>query len=149
MPKFRKSSPDIEARFEAALPADPAIQPRKMFGYKAAFVKGNFFAGLFEESVVLRLPDELHRALPDMAAAEGFNPMGKGKGMAGWFVVPEPVSADPDRLQRLLAAALTLVSELPAKPSKPARSRAGSVSAKGAPPSRPAPPPRRPRGGKV
>lgn len=145
---FKKSSREIEERFEAALPKDPAIEPRKMFGYKCAFVKGNVFAGLFEESVVIRLPDGLERSFPDLADAQGFNPMGKGKGMTGWFVIPEFVSLDPRRLERLLAAAFTVVVDLPAKAAKPARSRAATASGKGRPPSRRASPARPPRGGK-
>ena len=127
---FKKSSREIEERFEAALPNDPGIEPRKMFGYKCAFVRGNFFAGLFEESVVVRLPDGLDRSFAELAGAEGFNPMGKGKGMTGWFVVPESISFDPRRLERLLAATFTVVCELPPKAAKPPRSRAAGASAK-------------------
>lgn len=52
MPKWKKSSPELVARFETALPRDPRITPRKMFGYPASFLSEGFFAGLFEERVV-------------------------------------------------------------------------------------------------
>lgn len=60
MPKWKKSSPAIVERFEAALPRDPRVEPRKMFGYPAAFLSGDFFTGLFEESVVVRVPADVH-----------------------------------------------------------------------------------------
>ena len=86
-----------------------------MFGYPAAFVGGNFFAGLHEENVVMRLPSPLREKLSDMAAARAFDPMGNGKGMKDWFVVPPSVTGDAKKLSALLDKALPLVSSLPAK----------------------------------
>lgn len=54
--KLRKSSPALIERFDRSLPRDDAVQRRRMFGYPAGFVNGNMFAGLFEESVVVRVP---------------------------------------------------------------------------------------------
>src|SRR5436309_308701 len=107
---WKKASPEMVSRFEEALPDHPDAEPRKMFGYPACFVKGNFFAGLHEEErVVMRLPGGLKERLPDMAGASSFDPMGTGTGMKDWWIVPPPVTRDAGRLGRFLAAAFAEV----------------------------------------
>jgi hypothetical protein len=120
---FEKSSPGLVTRFEAALPRDAAVEPKKMFGYPAAFVHGNYFAGLHEENVVLRLPAPLREKLPELADATVFDPMGTGTGMKDWLVVPKAIAANPTRLAALLEAALPLAAALPPKAKKPAKRR--------------------------
>jgi hypothetical protein len=63
----------------------------------------------------MRLPSPLREKLPDMAAARAFDPMGNGKGMKDWFVVPPSITGDAKKLSALLDKALPLVSSLPAK----------------------------------
>lgn len=116
--KWKKPEPATIERFQAALPADPGIQRKQMFGYPATFVKGNFFTGLFEDDVVLRLPEPIKDRLPALARADGFNPMGTGKGMKDWYVVPRGISAKLPPLAELLAAAFEEVRRLPAKVPK-------------------------------
>jgi hypothetical protein len=123
---FDKSSPDLINRFEAALPRDPIVQRKKMFGYPAAFVHGNYFAGLHEQNVVVRLPALLRQKLPELADATVFDPMGTGKGMKDWFVVPTAIAASPTRLAALLEAALPLVAALPPKAKKSAKRRSAA-----------------------
>jgi TfoX/Sxy family transcriptional regulator of competence genes len=55
---WRKSSPELIAAFIAALPRNSQVERRQMFGYPAAFVNGNLFAGLHQEDVLVRLPEE-------------------------------------------------------------------------------------------
>jgi hypothetical protein len=117
--RFKKSSPEIVARFADALPGSALIEKRKMFGYPSAFVRGNYFAGLFEENVVLRLPEPLRGKLPELANAAVFDPMRTGSGMKGWLVVPAKVASKPHALAALLEAALPLVATLPPKAKKP------------------------------
>ncbi len=38
--KWKKSSEELVERFKGALPKDAAIEPKSMFGYPAAFVRG-------------------------------------------------------------------------------------------------------------
>jgi hypothetical protein len=90
-----------------------------MFGYPSAFVRGNYFAGLFEESVVLRLPEPLRGKLPELAHAAVFDPMRTGKGMRDWLVIPAKVASNAHALAALLEAALPLVATLPPKAKKP------------------------------
>ena len=67
------------------MPDHPDLEPKKMFGYQASFVKGNFFMGLHEDNVVVRLPDGLHEKFPELSGSPPFDPMG-GRPMKGWFV---------------------------------------------------------------
>ena len=52
---WKKSPPAPVDTFTRVVPADPSIARRQMFGYPAAFVNGNMFAGLHEARFVLRL----------------------------------------------------------------------------------------------
>ena len=51
---WRKSSPELIAAFDAALPDDRRVQRRKMFGYPCAFTGGNMFTGLHQENLIVR-----------------------------------------------------------------------------------------------
>ncbi len=115
MSAWKKSSRELQERFDAALPDDPAVSRRAMFGYPCAFVGGHFFAGLFEERVVARLPGGMHEEFAQTRDAEPFNPMGHARPMAGWFLVPEAVSGSDRKLGAFLAAAFAEVVRLPPK----------------------------------
>jgi TfoX/Sxy family transcriptional regulator of competence genes len=118
--KWKKSSPELVERFKGALPKDASVEPRSMFGYPAAFVRGNYFAGLFEESVVIRMPEPQRSALAVLAKAEGFNPMG-GKPMTDWYVVPAKIASSGAGLAKFLKEALAQAKELPEKKKSPAK----------------------------
>lgn len=118
MNKFKKSSAEIIERFKAALPKDPSVEPKSMFGYPASFVRGNFFSGLFEEHVVMRMPEPQKGKLTALAKAEGFSPMGT-KPMTDWYIVPAKISSSPTALAKFLKEALALAKELPEKKKKP------------------------------
>ncbi len=51
----------IEA-FDAALPDDPRIERRKMFGCPCAFINDNMFTGIHEDGVIVRVPRDPCRA---------------------------------------------------------------------------------------
>lgn len=55
---WRKASQSLIDAFDAALPRRALVVRRKMFGYPAAFVNGNLFAGLHQEDVLVRLSPE-------------------------------------------------------------------------------------------
>lgn len=127
--KFKKSSQELVDRFAAARPKNPEVHPKQMFGYPCCFVNGNFFTGLFEEDVVIRLP-EVKDKFPELANAQGFNPMGKGGGMRDWWVIPPAISKDAGRLATLLEAAFEEVVKLPAKAPKTAAKKAPKKAAR-------------------
>jgi hypothetical protein len=54
--KWQKSPQDLVDLFASVMPCPPAVQ-RKMFGYPAGFINGNMFMGLFQDDMILRLPE--------------------------------------------------------------------------------------------
>lgn len=139
MPNWKKAPAELTARFNALLPEHPAAEPRKMFGYAACFVNGNFFIGLHEENVVVRLPGGLEQKLAEVRSSAPFDPMG-GRPMKGWFVVPKAVVASDAKLGAFIAKAFEEVRKLPAKvkgekkvPAKKAASAPKKAPAKKAP----------------
>ncbi len=118
---WQKSSAELTARFQRALPHHPDLVPKQMFGYPACFVKGHFFAGLHEETVVIKLPPSIHAGFPELASAPRFNPMGRGAGMKDWYVLPASVADSAERLEVFLRATFAEVVQLPAKEGKSAR----------------------------
>ncbi|HRF49449.1 MAG TPA: TfoX/Sxy family protein [Anaerolineales bacterium] len=120
---WRKPPADLVERFNAALPVHPEAKPRKMFGYPACFVNGYFFVGLHNENVIVRLPGELKDRRPELAGAARFDPMGTGKGLKDWWLIPESIAENGQRLTAFFAATFSDVRALPPKAPK---SRASS-----------------------
>src|SRR5581483_3936890 len=119
---WEKSPPDLIERFHAALPDDPHVQRRQMFGYPAAFVGGNHFAGTFQSSIVVRLDDQGCRELLALPGAEPFAPL-PGRTMRGYVVLPESVQADPVALGGWIERAFIHAAAMPAKQPKPRAAR--------------------------
>lgn len=118
---WRKSPPELVDLFERAVPRGRGIERRKMFGYPAAFLNGHLFAGLHQESFVVRLPE----ADCERAGAEhrtrAFEPM-PGRQMREYVVVPEPVLGEPRTLAAWLARSIRYARSLPPKqPMAPRR----------------------------
>jgi hypothetical protein len=113
MPSFARSSAALVERFDAVAARHPQARRRKMFGYPALVVGGNYATGLYEESWVVRLAADDLQALLD-AGGEGFSPM-PGRSMKGWASLPTAVVADDAALDGWLAKALAFAASLPAK----------------------------------
>lgn len=114
--KWRKSPPELIALFEEVMPGPPAV-PRKMFGYPAAFVNGNLFMSLFQEQMILRLPEELRTKL----MTDGWNrfePM-PGRPMGEYLAVPEEILGRDKELRQWVARALTYGASLKSKAKSP------------------------------
>ena len=111
---WRKTPAELVQRFEAALPEEPGVERRKMFGYPCAFIGGQMFAGLFAESVIVRLSeDERQTALASQGAAV-FEPL-PGRVMREYVVVPPTVALDVRVLRAWLRSALAFAATLPPK----------------------------------
>jgi hypothetical protein len=121
--KFIKPPAELVERFKAALPSHPDLTPKQMFGFPASFVKGNFFTGLHNENVVIRLPDEVKAELKELDGAPQFDPMG-GRPMKQWWVLPSNVTGDGAKLKGFIARAFVKVQPLPGKAAKPAKKKA-------------------------
>ena len=49
---WKPAPPDLVSLFDRVVPADPAVERRKMFGYPCAFVGGNMVCGLYQDGVI-------------------------------------------------------------------------------------------------
>jgi len=121
--KLRKSPPELIAIFDAVMPGPPAVR-RLMFGFPAGFINGNMFMGLFEDSMILRLSDELRDEMMKMKGARHFAPMA-GRVMKTYVVIPDSLLADRKTLSAWVGKALTHGESLPRKQKKkPAKIKA-------------------------
>jgi hypothetical protein len=114
MPKFEKSPPELVTRFEAVAGRHPAAQLRKMFGYPALFVGGNYASGLFADRWVVRMAPADLEALVALPGAAPFSPM-PGRSMTGWASLPDEVVADDAALDGWLGKAMAHAAAMPAK----------------------------------
>ena len=110
---WKKSPPELVSAFDRLVPATRAVERRTMFGYPAAFVGGNMFAGLHEDRFVLRLGDE-DLAAAKRLGAKDFEPM-PGRAMKGWIILPAGLLADDAKVSRWIKRARSHVSALPVK----------------------------------
>jgi len=114
--KWQKSSRGLIDLFESVMPGPPAVQ-RKMFGYPAGFVNGNMFIGLFQESMILRLPTGPREEFLKVHNANIFEPMA-GRPMREYAAVPQSVMRDKKELAAWVARAFEYGASL--KPKSPA-----------------------------
>jgi TfoX/Sxy family transcriptional regulator of competence genes len=112
-----KSSQSLIDLFSESLPDDARIERRKMFGYPAAFVNGNMFAGLFQDQMFVRLSPADRTALEAAHGPLPFEPM-PGRPMKDYARAPDEVIADEAATAALLARALAWSKALPAKVKK-------------------------------
>jgi TfoX/Sxy family transcriptional regulator of competence genes len=111
---WRKSPPELVVALEKALPADPRAERRKMFGYPCCFAGGNMFAGLHQESMILRLPAGAREELLALPGAAVFEPM-PGRRMKEYVTVPPGIIEDPRTLAKWVARSFAYASSLPRK----------------------------------
>jgi TfoX/Sxy family transcriptional regulator of competence genes len=115
---WKKSPPELVARFGAALPDRADVVRKPMFGYPAAFVNGNMACGLFQDSVVVRLGKEGAAAAVEGGRAQQFAPMA-GRTMTGYVLVPSTEAQDLTALAGWLQQAIDFALTLPKKTAKP------------------------------
>ena len=85
-----------------------------MFGYPAAFVRGHMFAGLFQDSMILRLSAEDRADCSGRLGAQPFEPM-PGRPMREYLTVPPAMLESPAELERWVGKAFAYAGSLPAK----------------------------------
>jgi TfoX/Sxy family transcriptional regulator of competence genes len=123
MPAFTKAPEELVRIFENAMKDFPMATQRKMFGYPAAFVNGNMFAGLFQDRMFLRLSDEDRAAIRKEYGTPLFEPM-PGRPMRGYVEVPRYVLKSPRLLRTWLMKGMEYTKALPAKLKKKGSSEA-------------------------
>ncbi len=114
MPAFTKAPDEMVSLFERAMKDFPMAETRKMFGYPAAFVNGNMFAGLFQQEMFLRLSDEDRAAIRKEYGTPLFEPM-PGRPMRGYVLVPRYVLKSPRLLREWLKKGMEYTKSLPPK----------------------------------
>jgi TfoX/Sxy family transcriptional regulator of competence genes len=118
MPAFTKAPQALVDRFAAAIEGVPDVQPRKMFGYPAAFTKSTaqMFACLFGDDMILRLSQSERVALH----AEGWKPFEPmpGRPMREYLAVPQRVLSSSSSLKSWIARAHAYAASLPPKAKK-------------------------------
>ena len=125
--EWKKTPPELAAKFDRAAPKDPKVVRKPMFGYPALFLNGNMFAGTFQDKIVARLSEtDRERALE--AGMKQFAPM-PGRPMKEYVVVPAADVAKPAALAKWVAQAHTYAKTLPAKEKKKKPSGGGRGAA--------------------
>ena len=115
---MRKWQPAPEKWVAAFASASKGLgEPRKMFGYSAAFVNGNMFAGLHEVGLVMRLPEKERAKFLGLDGARQFEPM-PGRVMREYVVAPDALADEAGTVRGWLTKAFRYASSLPAKPAR-------------------------------
>lgn len=111
MSKFEKATPETKDLF-ASLVEGLACEPRSMFGYPCAFLNGQMFAGVFGNSVVVRLDEKQRAALLEVDGAQAFCPM-PGRTMKEYVQLVS--LEDEELLARWVEKAFAYAKTLPPK----------------------------------
>jgi hypothetical protein len=113
--KIPKPAPDDLERFRAAVPDDPRVEVKPMFGNLGAFCQGNMFMGLFGADIGVKLAPDDAAALRKLDGAGSFGPAERP--MGGYVTLP-PSIVGTAHADRWIGAALRHALTLPPKPTK-------------------------------
>ena len=116
MPTFRKSPPELVARFDELASLAGDADRKQMFGYPTCVLRGNMFMGLHEDSLILRLAEPDRAEFLSRYGAVLFEPM-PGRPMKEYVVVP-PAVVDSDEVDDWVRRSLGYAGQLPAKKAK-------------------------------
>ena len=119
---WEKAPAGLAEAFDRALPDDPRIERRKMFGCPCAFVGGNMFAGVHQSDLMVRLPEAGRQEMVDRHGARIFEPM-PGRPMREYVVVPDRLRDDEPALRGWVGRAFEHAAALPPKEKKPPKAR--------------------------
>lgn len=123
MPKWQPAPAELTHIFEKAAAALPEAKTRKVFGYPAAFLQGQMFAGLHQDKMILRLSETDRADLLQQTGAKIFEPM-PDRPMREYVVVPDSVVRSTKQLSAWIAKALAYARSLPPKAAKPGSRKA-------------------------
>jgi TfoX/Sxy family transcriptional regulator of competence genes len=106
----------------SGLEFDQPVDYRPMFGCPAYFTGGNMFAGVWQETMMLRLSEE-DRAKVAAAGGRPFEPM-PGRVMREYVALPPDMVADRDAAAAWVGKAAAYAASLPPKAKKPRKKKA-------------------------
>jgi len=105
----------------AGLSFEQPVDYRPMFGCPAYFTGGNMFAGVWQDTVMLRL-SEPDRAAVAAGGGRPFEPM-PGRIMKEYVALPTAMVADQSEAAAWVRKAAAYAASLPPKEKKPRRTR--------------------------
>ncbi len=125
---FPKPSQRTLDTWDAVAPPPPA-ERRKMFGMPCAFVNGNMCAGVFGDTIMLRLSDADRAKLE---ALDGGGPFeAQGRRMREYGAISAPLLDERAKVRAWVKRAVAHTASLPAKqPKKPAKKSAAVAAAR-------------------
>lgn len=113
---WKKPSEELASLLEESLRTFD-VEPRKMFGSPVYFVRGNMLAGVYQDSIMLRLrPGDRERLFAEHDEAAPFEPMGRK--MKEYAVLPPSVYDSREEMQKWLDISYDYVFSLPLKEKK-------------------------------
>jgi TfoX/Sxy family transcriptional regulator of competence genes len=95
----------------------PDVEKRKMFGYPCAFLGGNMFFGLFEETYFLRLPEGEREKINSLHQAAPFEPI-PGRIMKEYVALSSEVVSEGKAFRNWFEKSIRYAASLPAKEKK-------------------------------
>ena len=120
--QWKKPSAELSAQLENAL-APFECEKRTMFGMPAYFINGAMFAGVHQDSLVLRLSEaDRQEIMATYAEAAPFVPV-EGRPMREYVVIPQSLAADGEAFRAWLSRSRDHAATLPPKPPKRPRKR--------------------------
>src|ERR1700757_5185515 len=117
MPTFRKSPPELVARFSELAVLVGDADRKQMFGYPTCVLRGNMFMGLHEDALILRLSEADRAEFEQRHGGTAFEPM-PGRPMREYVVVPADL-VYTDVAEEWVRRSRGYAEQLPAKKPKP------------------------------
>jgi TfoX/Sxy family transcriptional regulator of competence genes len=123
----------VEA-FDGIAPIDPRVERRKTFGFPSAYAGGNMFLSLFQDSLVMRLPEGDRERFLEEYKTGLFKPS-PNQVMREYVVVPLDLIRNPAALEPWTHRSLEYAATLKPKVKKKAAAKAGAKKKPAAKPS--------------
>ena len=118
---WKKANPELIAILEKAM-RDFVAERRPMFGSPTFFVRGNMFAGVHEDTVILRLSDtDLKKVMGEHTEVGPFTPMGRV--MREYAALPANVVKNEAVFKNWLKRSFAYASSMPPKSERGKGSR--------------------------
>ena len=118
---WKKASEELTLLLEYSV-QEYDVEFRKMFGSPVYFVKGNMFAGVHQDSIMLRLkPEYQEKLFAEHDEAAPFEPMGRR--MKEYVLLPASVYDNSEEMQKWLNISYDYVFSLPVKEKKKKKSK--------------------------
>jgi TfoX/Sxy family transcriptional regulator of competence genes len=114
---WKKAPPENIDFFDKVLVNHPEVEKRKMFGYPCAFLRGNMFFGLFDDSFFLRLPEEDRTTINSLHLATPFEPL-PGRVMKEYVALSTEAISEKGIFQTWFEKSIGFTLSLPLKPKK-------------------------------